>query len=96
MIFFPRAGGGEGPSQEIHGNMTFFVYTYGCYKRVATPLRQKKNQGCSYPVKIHLNVIYFLDRHPRKSSRNSLYLNGDLYRRFHVLLSSEENRKLNI
>ena len=31
-------------SQEIHGNMTFSVYTYGCYKRGATPLCQKKSK----------------------------------------------------
>ena len=29
--------------QEIHGNMTFSVHTYGCYKRGATPLCQKKS-----------------------------------------------------
>ena len=43
-------------SQEKHGNMTFSVYTYGCYKRGATPLCQK-TQKCPNPTKIHLNVI---------------------------------------
>ena len=47
-------------SQEKHGNMTFSVYTYGCYKRGATPLCQK-TQRWSYPAKIHLNVIDVLD-----------------------------------
>ena len=84
-------------SQERHENMIFSVYTYGCYKRSVTPLCQKKNQRWSYPAKIHLKVIDVLDWHPRKSSSNSLYFHGDLYRRFHVLLSSEKkNRKLNI
>ena len=31
-----------GLSQEIHGNITFSVYTYGCYKRGAPPLCQKQ------------------------------------------------------
>ena len=31
-------------SQEIHGNMIFSVYTYGCYKRGVTPLCQKKKK----------------------------------------------------
>ena len=59
--------------------------------------KKKKNQRWSYPAKMHLKVIDVLDWHPRKSSSNSLYFHGDLYRRFHVLLSSEKkNRKLNI
>ena len=49
----------------------------------------KKNQRWSYPTKIHLKMIDILDRHPRKSSSNSLYFHGDLYRRFHISLSSE-------
>ena len=40
-----------GLSQEIHGNMTFSVYTYGCYKRGATPLRQKKIKDGLIPQK---------------------------------------------
>ena len=79
-------------SQEKHGNMTFSVYTYGCYKRGATPLCQK-TQRWSYPAKIHLNVIDVLDWHPRRSSSSSLYFHGDLYRRFHALLSSEEKQE---
>ena len=53
----------------------------------------KKNQRWSYPAKIHLKVIDVLDWHPRKSSSNSLYFHGDLYRRFHALLSSEEKQE---
>ena len=30
--------------QEIHGNIKFSVYTYGCYKRGAVPLCQKKSK----------------------------------------------------
>ena len=48
----------------------------------------EKNQRWSYPAKIHLKVINTLDWHARKSSSNSLYLRGDLYRRFHILLSN--------
>ena len=42
----------------------------------------KKNQRWYYPAKIQLKVIDVLDWHSRKSSRNSLYLQGYLYRRF--------------
>ena len=52
---------------------------------------QKTNQRWSY-AKIHLNVIDMPDRPARKSSSNSLYLHGDLYRRFHILLSSKKNK----
>ena len=31
-------------SQEIHGNMVFYVYTYGSYKRCSTPLYRKKSK----------------------------------------------------
>ena len=36
-------------------------------------------------------LIDIPDRHPRKSSSNSLYLHGDLCRRFHILISSKKN-----
>ena len=81
--------------QEIRGGKMFGVYTYGCYKRDATPLcqKKKKNQRWSCPAKIQLNVIEYLDWHPRKCASNSLYFHGDLYRRFHILLSSEKNQE---
>ena len=79
-------------SQEIHGKMIFSVYTCGCYKRGATPLCQK-NQRRSYPAKMHLKVIDVLNSHSRKTSRNSLYFHGDLYKHFHVLLSSEKSQE---
>ena len=53
----------------------------------------KKSQRWSYPAKIHLKVIDVLDWHSRKSSSNSLYFHGGLYRRFHVLLSSKKNQE---
>ena len=53
----------------------------------------KKIQGCPYPAKIHLKVIEVLDWHPGNSSSKSLYLLRDLYKRFHVLLSSEKNQE---
>ena len=45
MIFFPWAESEWQLSQELHGNMTFFVYTYGCYKRGATPLCKEIKDG---------------------------------------------------
>ena len=48
-IFFPKTRyfflgqeASDGLLQEIHGNMIFSLYTYGCYKRGVTPLCQKK------------------------------------------------------
>ena len=40
-IFFLEQEVRDDLSQEIHGNMIFSVYTYGCYKRSVTPLWQK-------------------------------------------------------
>ena len=57
------------------------------------PAKKKKNQRWSYPAKIHLKVIDFLDWHPGKSSNNSLYLHRDLYGRFHVMLSSQKKQE---
>ena len=99
-IFFPKTRyfflGQEASDdlpQEIHGYMIFSVYKYGCYKPGVTPSCQKKNQRWSYPAKIHLKVIDFLDCHPGKSSNNSLYLHRDLYGRFHVMLSSQKKQE---
>ena len=50
----------------------------------------KKSQRRYYTAKIYLKVIEVLDWHPRKSSRNPLYFHGDLYRPFHVPLSSKK------
>ena len=53
----------------------------------------KKNQRWPSPAKIHLKAIDVLDWHSRKTSSNSLYLHGDLYRRFRVLRSSEKSQE---
>ena len=79
-------------SQEIHGNMIFSMYLYGCYKRDTSPLCEK-SQRWSYLAKIYLKVVDFLDCHSRKSPSNSLYFHGDLYRRFHILLSSKKKQE---
>ena len=50
-IFFLGQEVRDDPSEEIHGNMIFSVYTYGRYKRGVTPLCQK-NQRWSYPAKM--------------------------------------------
>ena len=95
MIFFPWAESERWPFSGNTWKYDISVYTHGRYKRGTTPLCQK-NQRWSYPAKIHLKVIDVLDWHPRKSSSNSLYFHGDLYRHFHLLLSSEKTRKLNM
>ena len=56
-------------------------------------LLRKKYQARSYPAKIHLKMIDIPDQHPRKSSSNSLYLHGDLYKRFQILLFSKKNNE---
>ena len=85
MVFFPWT--------ENEGGMTLLKkYTetwYFLFDMFHAPLR-KKNQRRSYPAKIHLKVIDIPDRHPRKSSSNFLYLHGNLYRRFNILLSSKK------
>ena len=87
MVFFPP----KTWYQEIHGNMIFSVYTSRCYKGGVMPFRQKENQKWSSPAKILLKLIDILHWHPRKGPSNYLHLYGDLYRRFHILLSSEKN-----
>ena len=95
--FFPGWKMREGDvSQEIQGNMIFSIWYVPRHPPSPFPPR-KKNQRRSYPAKTHLKVIDIPDRLPRKNSRNSLHLHGDLYRRFHILLSSKKtNKNLNI
>ena len=71
----------------------YFLCTRAGVTNVAPRPSVKKIQRWSYPAKIHLKVINVLDWHSRKSSNNSLYFYGDLYRRFHVLLSSEKSQQ---
>ena len=92
MIFFPWAESERWPFSGNTWKYDISVYTHGRYKRGTTPLCQK-NQRWSYPAKIHLKVIDVLDWHPRKSSSNPLCFHGDLYSRFHALLSSEEKQE---
>ena len=82
-------------SQEIRGG-TKFLYIPTSVTNLTSRPPAKKNQRWSYPAKIHLKVTEILDLHSKKSSNNSLYFYGDLYRRFHTLLSSEKTRKLSI
>ena len=77
-----------GLSQEIHGKMSLCTRT-GVTNVTPRPAC-KKNQRWSYPAKIHLKLVDAIDRHHRKSSSNSLYIHRDLYRRFHMLRSSEK------
>ena len=50
----------------------------------------------SYPAKIYLKVIDFLDWHSRKSSSNSLYFHGYFTGVFIYCSPAKKNRKLNI
>ena len=76
--------------QETHGNLIFFIYTYRCHTHNGTLPCQKMSKMI-LPAKIHPKVIDVLDWRPRRSSSNFLYFYGDIYRRLHILLSSEKN-----
>ena len=90
--FFLGQEASDDPPQEIHGNMIFSASTYECYKPGVTPLCPKKSRMV-LSRKNTSKVIDVLDWHPGKSSSNFLYFHGDLYGRFHVLLSSEKNQE---
>ena len=71
------------------------IWTFLCTRTDVTNVlpypyvkKKKKNQRWYHPANIHQKVIDILDWYSRKSSRNSLYFHGDLYRHFHILLSS--------
>ena len=103
MVFFPRKH--DIFSLGRKWEMTFLkkymeIWYFLCTRTGVTNVvwrpsakKKKKNQRWSYPAKMHLKVIDVLDWHPRKSSSNSLYFHGDLYRRFHILLSSEKKQE---
>ena len=74
-------------------NMKFSVYTCRCYKQDIVPLCQKKSKSILSRKKIHLKVIDILGWHSRKSSNNSFYLYGDLYRPFHILFFSKKTQE---
>ena len=72
----------------------YFLCTLTGVTNVMSRPSAKKNQRWSYPAKINLKVIDVLGWHPRNSSSNSLYfLSWRLYRRFHILLSSEKKQE---
>ena len=63
--------------------------------------KKKKNQRRTYPAKIHVKVMDIPDRHPRKSSSNSLYLHERPLQAFwYIAVQQKKNqkkpRKLNI
>ena len=100
MVFFPRKHDifSLGRKWEMtflkkYMEIWYFLCTRTGVTNVVSHPSAKKNQRWSYPAKIHLKVIDVLDWHSRKSSSNSLYFHGGLYRRFHVLLSSKKNQE---
>ena len=73
----------------------FFLYMRTDVTKInVMALCQKKSKMIFPPKKIHFKVIDILGWHSRKSSSDSLYFYGDLYRRFHALLFREKTRKL--
>ena len=100
VVFFPPKTWYFFPGRKTKEEWPFARYTRKhdiFYLICLTPPAKKKNQRGSYPAKIHLKVINISDWYPRKSSRNILYLHGDLYRRFHIYCSlAKKIRKLNI
>ena len=92
MVFFPWTENERGVTfRKIYTEAWYFLFD------MFNAPCEKKNQRGSYPAKIHLKVINISDWYPRKSSRNILYLHGDLYRRFHIYCSlAKKIRKLNI
>ena len=100
MVFFPRKHDifSLGRKWEMtflkkYMEIWYFLCTRTGVTNVVSHPSAKKNQRWSYPAKIHLKVIDVLDWHSRKSSSNSLYFHGGLYRRFHVLLSSKKKQE---
>ena len=99
-IFFPKIRyWAENERWSFSRNTWKYVFFCTCAQMLQkwcdAPL-PKINQRWSSPQKIHFKVIDILGWHSRKSSNESLYFYGDLYRRFHTLLSSEKTRKLSI
>ena len=97
MIFFPRKHDifSLGRKWEMtflkkYMEIWYFLRTRIGVTNVASRPPAKKNQGWSYPTKIHLKVIDVLDWHYRKSSSNSLYFHG---RKPGNLPSCEENQE---
>ena len=92
MIFFPWAW--EISFLKKYMEIWYFLCTRTGVTNLMSRPSAKKNQRWSYPAKINLKVIDVLGWHPRNSSSNSLYfLSWRLYRRFHILLSSEKKQE---
>ena len=77
-------------SEEIHGKMILSYVRTGATSMILC-LSPKRNQRWSSPAKMHLRTIDILDWYSRNSANNPLYFYRDPYRRFHILLSSEED-----
>ena len=97
-FFFPRkhdlfslGGKWEAIFLKKYIEIWYFLCTRTGVTNVAPRHSVKKNLKWSYPTKIHLKVIDVWDWHSKKSCNNSPYFHGNLYRRFHVLLSSQKN-----
>ena len=71
----------------------YFLCTRTSVANVVSRPSAKKSQIWPYPAKKHLKVIDVLGWHPRKSCSNFVFFHGDLYWRFHVLLSSEKTQE---
>ena len=91
IIFFPWAGNERWSFSRNTLKYDIFLCTRTGVTNVAPRHSAKRNQKWSYPTKIHVKVIDVWDWHSKKSPSNSPYFHGDLYRRFHVLLSSQKN-----
>ena len=96
MIFFPWPGSESRSFSRNTWKYDIFCVQVRVLQTWCHALLSKKIQRWSYLAKMHLKVIDILDWHPRKSSSNFLYFHGDLYEHFHLLLSSEKTRKLNM
>ena len=102
MVFLKRIALGYDPSCTIWKGGIFFPRKQGIFSL------DGKWQKWSFSRNTRKRDIFYLicskspppplsrNNTPRKCSRNSLYFHEDLYRRFHILISSEKNRKLNI
>ena len=92
MIFFPlRESEGRPFSRNTWRHNIFCVHVnvLRTWCHVSLP----KNPKMILFRKKHQKVTEILDWHSRKGSSKTLYLHRDLYRRFHILLSSEKKKQ---
>ena len=92
MIIFPLGGKWEIIFLKKYMEIWSFLSTRAAVTNLVLRPSVKKNQRWSYPAKIHLKVIDVLDWHSRKSSSNSQYFHGDLYRRFHYCSAARKKK----